>query len=79
MSASVAGTDVATRGGAGEGHGRGAGEGCRRDRRGHEWRRRGGASSGQAWDEHAEATAAEEAEAASTEAEEPQSAAAEEA
>ena len=54
-------------------------EGCRRNRRGHKWRRWGGASSGQAWDEHAEGMAAKEAEAVSTEAKEQQSAAAEEA
>ena len=59
--------------------GRGAGEGCCRDRRGQEWWRRGGVLSGQAWDEHAEATAAKEAEVASTEAKEQQSAAAKEA
>ena len=79
VSTSVVGTDVATRGGAGEGHGRGAGVGCRGDRRGHDWRRRGRSSSGQAWDEPSEATAAEEAETAPTKAKEPRSAMAEEA
>ena len=79
MSTSVAGTDVTTSGSTREVHGQGAGEKCRRDRHGHEWRRWGGALSGQVWDEHTETTAAEKAEAAPTEAEEPQSAVAKEA